>query len=99
MGTIPFLSQVEPENRRYMGAFIRYLRQRIFMTQTELSLETGYSVQTISRIENGKANAMSVAGRDILTALGALHGMEGVDMFDAYREFMCGEQIIESPLQ
>lgn len=100
MATIPFLTQIEPASRRYIGAYIKHLRTELNMTQPQLAYETGYSVVTISRIENGKANPMGVAGRDILTALASLHGMDDVNlMLDDWERFVASEDVRFEPLQ
>ena len=57
------------ERKDYVGPFLQAMRMAYEITQQELSEATGYSVQTISRIENGKANPMGVAGRDIFEYL------------------------------
>lgn len=89
MGAIPFLTQIEPESKRYVGAYIKNLRLRLGLTQLQLSFSSGYSVVTISRIENGKANASGVAGRDILIILSELCGFtEPGEMLDDYISFV-----------
>lgn len=50
------------------GALIKKLRTALDMTQEELSEATGYSIQTISKLENGKG-ADGVALNDILCYL------------------------------
>lgn len=100
MPSIPFLTQLEPASRKYVGAYIRHLRTDLHMSQLQLAYATGYSVVTISRIETGKANPMGVAGRDILTALASLHGMDDAnDMLDDWEQFVSSEEVIFEPLQ
>ena len=88
MPVIPFLIGVTDENSRYIGAFIRYLRKLVGITQKELSYQTGYSEQTICRIETGKANAMGVAGKDLLTDLAKAVGCEETELYDMYTAFV-----------
>ena len=88
MPTIPFLNEVSEENSRYIGAFIRYLRKSVGITQRELSYQTGYSEQTICRIETGKANAMGVAGKDLLVALASAIGCGNDALYDMYLTFV-----------
>lgn len=100
MGAIPFLFQIEPENGRYVGAYIKHLRTGLGMTQPQLAFESGYSVVTISRIETGKANALGVAGRDILSKLAKMYGFnDASDLLDDYSSFVTSEDIIFEPLQ
>ena len=99
MANIPFLSRVDPANSRYVGAYIRYLRNRLDLTQIELAAESGYSVVTISRIENGKANAMGVAGKDLIDTLAELHGFEPGELYNDYCAFVRETGVIFEPLQ
>lgn len=67
--TEPNLVNFLRERKEYLGAFICSMRMAYELTQQDLSEATGYSIQTISRIENDKANPMGVAGRDIFSYL------------------------------
>lgn len=40
--------------RAKLGPYFRHLRESLFLTQNDISDATGFSVQTISKIENGK---------------------------------------------
>lgn len=68
-GTEPNLVNFLRERKDYLGAFICSMRMAYELTQQDVSEATGYSIQTISRIENDKANPMGVAGRDIFSYL------------------------------
>ena len=67
--TDPELYTFLSERKAYLGAFLHSMRLEHELTQEELAEGTGYSVQTISKMENGKANPMGVAGRDIFMFL------------------------------
>jgi transcriptional regulator with XRE-family HTH domain len=68
-GTEPNLVSFLTERKEYLGLFLCSMRTAYEITQQELSEATGYSIQTISKLENGKANPMGVAGRDIFSYL------------------------------
>ena len=55
---------------------IRDRRIALGVTQRQLSKYSGYTIQTISRIENGKVKPTNVAYRDILRAIGELEDMK-----------------------
>ena len=63
--TEPRLAAFLRERKDYLGEFLKVMRNAYELTQQEVSDATGYSIQTISRLENGKGNTMGVAGRDI----------------------------------
>lgn len=50
----------------YIGAYIKYWRLILNISQKDISDATGYSIQTVSKLENSKSNPDSVAGRDVL---------------------------------
>lgn len=68
-GTEPNLVNFLRERKNYLGAFICSMRMAYELTQQDVSDATGYSIQTISRIENDKVNPMGIAGRDIFSYL------------------------------
>lgn len=55
------------ENPAIVGPFVQNLRTNHNITQQQVSDATGYSIQTISKFENGKSNPGSVASADIMT--------------------------------
>ena len=73
-GTEPNLVHYLRERKDYLGPFICAMREAYELTQEELSEATGYSIQTISKIENNRANPMGVAGRDIFSYLVNISG-------------------------
>lgn len=62
------------EPKEYLGPFMCAMREAYELTQEELSEATGYSIQTISKIENNRANPMGIAGRDIFSYLVNISG-------------------------
>ena len=83
-GTEPNLVNFLRERKEYLGAFICSMRMAYELTQQDVSEATGYSIQTISRIENDKANPMGVAGRDIFAYL---VGQSGNTLDEILQEF------------
>lgn len=68
-GTEPNLIGFLRERKEYLGDFLRVMREAYELTQQDVSDATGYSIQTISRLENNKGNPMGIAGRDIFSYL------------------------------
>lgn len=81
------LTQFFNERKEYVGPFLQTMRMAYDITQQELSEATGYSVQTISRIENGKANPMGVAGRDIFRYLLETSGNDQTEILQEFDIF------------
>lgn len=53
-------------NYKDVGPFIQAMRKSECLTQRDVSEATGFSVQTISRFENGRSNPTTVAAAYII---------------------------------
>lgn len=50
----------DPEEYHLVGPFIASVRRELDITQAQVSEETGFSIQSISRFENGKVSPTTV---------------------------------------
>lgn len=90
------LTQFFNERKEYVGPFLQTMRMAYDITQQELSEATGYSVQTISRIENGKANPTGIAGRDIFRYLLDTSGNTQNEILQEFENFCMNMKAAES---
>ena len=67
--TDPSLISFLRARKDYLGEFLGAMRDAYELTQQDVSEATGYSIQTISKLENGRGNPMGIAGRDIFSYL------------------------------
>ena len=76
------------KNKEHLiGPFVKFLREDIGMTQKDLSDETGFSIQTISKIENCKTHPRTFAAKSIIEKLIDICETNGYDtekMFDVF---------------
>lgn len=68
----------------YLGPFIRSLRIELGITQAFLSSEIGFSVQTISKFENGESNPRATSAIYIVNYI---LGKAGMGTLSALKEF------------
>ena len=80
----PFLTQTLKGDPNKIGPFMQRLRIEGGITQKDISDAIGFSVQTISKFENGRSNPNSIASRAIihyiLDELG-LQTAEAIELF------------------
>lgn len=81
----------DPEEFSYVGPFIACIRRELEITQAQVSEATGFSIQSISRFENGKTSPATIMGATVIDyVLGQLqpeHSVEDVmTMFDDFCE-------------
>lgn len=79
----------DPEEFSYVGPFIACIRRELEITQAQVSEATGFSIQSISRFENGKTSPTTIMGATVIDyVLGQLqpeHSVEDViTMFDEF---------------
>lgn len=77
----------DDNNAYYIGGFIKQLRELIGITQQDVSDEVGYSIQTISKFENGKSNPLAYASRKISEYVITLAELEEKDVYELYKEY------------
>lgn len=81
----------DPEEFSYVGPFIACVRRELEITQAQVSEATGFSIQSISRFENGKTSPATIMGATVIDyVLGQLQPARTVeditDMFDDFCE-------------
>ena len=79
----------DPEEFSYVGPFIACIRRELEITQAQVSEATGFSIQSISRFENGKTSPATIMGATVIDyVLGQLLPArtieEVMDMFDDF---------------
>lgn len=82
--TEPDLVKFLRDRQEYLGEFLGTMRDAYELTQQDVSDATGYSIQTISKLENGKGNPMGVAGREIFSYL---FSQSGLTLDEILKEF------------
>ena len=81
----------DPEKFSYVGPFIACIRRELEITQAQVSEATGFSIQSISRFENGKTSPATIMGATVIDyVLGQLRPAKTIeeimDMFDDFFE-------------
>ena len=76
-----------PENGMFIGPFSKALRIELELTQKDVSDATGYSIQTVSKFENGHSNPYAYASREIYSYLSAVAMQCGHDVDDEFSNF------------
>lgn len=78
-----------------LGPFIKSLRESELITQRQVSDATGFSIQTISKFENGRGSVHSVSAARITSYILAVADI-GPEEFEAlYKEFVSlGKRIV-----
>lgn len=71
----------------FIGPFMKYLREEMEMTQKDLSDETGFSIQTISKFENGKTSPRTFAAKRIIDKLITIWEVNGYDVEEMFEDF------------
>jgi transcriptional regulator with XRE-family HTH domain len=70
-----------------IGPFMKYLREEMEMTQKDLSDDTGFSIQTISKLENGKTSPRTFAAKRIIDKLITIWEVNGYDVEEMFEGF------------
>ena len=78
----------DPEEYAYVGPFMASIRVKLGITQAQLSEATGFSVQSISRFENGKTNPTTVMAAYVVDYLLGIYGMDITEVMDAFDQFI-----------
>ena len=81
----------DEEEFSYVGPFVARIRRELEITQAQVSEATGFSIQSISRFENGKTSPATIMGATVIDyVLGQLLPArtieEVMDMFDDFCE-------------
>lgn len=81
----------DEEEFSYVGPFIACIRRELEITQAQVSEATGFSIQSISRFENGKTSPATIMGATVIDyVLGQLRPAKTIeeimDMFDDFCE-------------
>jgi transcriptional regulator with XRE-family HTH domain len=84
---------IDKKYEKYLGPFIRDLRVEIGVTQQQLSSEIGFSVQTISKFENGGSSISKISSRYIVDYI---LQESGLSMEEVLREFMSYCEYLEN---
>lgn len=84
---------IDKKYEKYLGPFIRDLRVEMGVTQQQLSSEIGFSVQTISKFENGGSSISKISSRYIVDYI--LQG-SGLSTEEVLREFMSYCEYLEN---
>lgn len=71
----------------FIGPFMKHLREEMEMTQKDLSDETGFSIQTISKFENGKTSPRTFAAKRIIDKLITIWEINGYDVEEMFEDF------------
>jgi Predicted transcriptional regulators len=79
----------DAEEYSYVGPFIAHVRHELDISQAQVSEATGFSIQSISRFENGKTSPATVMGATVIDyVLGQLQPERSIeevmDMFDEF---------------
>lgn len=84
---------IDKKYEKYLGPFIRDLRVEIGVTQQQLSSEIGFSVQTISKFENGGSSISKISSRYIVDYILQESGLSTEEVL---REFMSYCEYLEN---
>lgn len=81
----------DEEEFSYVGPFVACIRRELEVTQAEVSEATGFSIQSISRFENGKTSPTTIMGATVIDyVLGRMQPARSIeevmDMFDDFCE-------------
>lgn len=71
-----------------LGPFIKTLRESELITQRQVSEATGFSIQTISKFENGRGSPRSVSAVRITSYILAVAGIDNEEFETLYKEFV-----------
>lgn len=84
---------IDKKYEKYLGPFIRDLRVEIGVTQQQLASEIGFSVQTISKFENGGSSISKISSRYIVDYILQESGMSTEEVL---RDFMSYCEYLEN---
>lgn len=79
------------DREKLRGPFVQSLRLSMGLTQHDISDEVGFSIQTISKFENGKSNPAAYASKQIYAYVIYLACEQGHDIdaeFDGFCHIM-----------
>lgn len=77
--------QIDKKYEKYLGQFMRDLRVEMGVTQQQLASEIGFSVQTISKFENGGSSVSKISSRYIVNYILQESGLSTEEVL---RDFM-----------
>lgn len=86
---------IRGDRRRFLGPFAQSMRLSLGLTQNDISEGTGFSVQTISKFENGHSNPLSYSSREIIGYLCDLGMHEGWDVDKLFDSFCLNMEVME----
>ena len=85
-------SFAEPENYSYVGPFIACVRTKLGLTQAQLSDKVGFSIQSISRFENGKVSPTTIMATHVVDYILKTADLDTAYVIDWFNQFVMTEK-------
>lgn len=85
-------SFAEQENYHYVGPFIACVRAKLGLTQAQVSEETNFSIQSISRFENGKSSPTTIMATHVIDYILTTAGFDNAYITDWFNQFVEAEK-------
>lgn len=82
----------DPEEYSYVGPFIAKLRGDLGVTQAQVSDATGFSIQSISRFENGKSSPATIMGECVIEYVVSSLDIDLTELMDMFDEFIASSK-------
>lgn len=82
----------DPEEYAYVGPFIAKLRGDLGLTQSQVSDATGFSIQSISRFENGKSSPATIMGECVIEYVVSSLDVSITELMDMFDEFIASSK-------